>query len=52
MIKKEIAINLELDKGKVSDKSPDELASLNVLLKKRQEMLKHLEKKKSPTLIL
>lgn len=46
MIKKEIAINPELDKGKVSDKSPDELV-LECALKKRQEMLKLLEKEKS-----
>jgi len=46
MIKKEIAINPELDKGKVSDKSPDELV-IECALKKRQEMLKLLEKEKS-----
>ena len=46
MIKKEIAINPELDKGKVSDKSPDELV-IESALKKRQEMLKLLEKEKS-----
>ncbi|MBI4226218.1 DEAD/DEAH box helicase family protein, partial [Candidatus Roizmanbacteria bacterium] len=46
MIKKEIAINPELDKGKVSDKSPDELV-IECALKKRQEMLLLLEKEKS-----
>jgi len=46
MIKQEIAINPELDKGKVSDKSPDELV-IECALKKRLEMLKLLEKEKS-----
>ncbi|MBI2576326.1 DEAD/DEAH box helicase family protein [Candidatus Woesearchaeota archaeon] len=46
MIKKEIAINPELDNGKVSDKSPDELV-IECALKKRQEMLKLLEKEGS-----
>lgn len=46
MIKKEIAINPELDKAKVSDKSPDEMV-IECALKKRQQMLKLLEKEKS-----
>lgn len=45
MIKKEIAINPELDK-KVSDKSPDELV-LESALKKREELLKLLRKNNS-----
>ncbi len=46
MIKKEIAINPELDKGKISDKSPDELV-IERALDKRQELLQLLKKEKS-----
>ena len=46
MIKKEIAINPELDKLKVSDKSPDELV-ITSALQKRQELLELLKKEKS-----
>jgi len=46
MIKKEIAINPELDKGKISDKSPDELV-IESALKKRHELLQCLKKEKS-----
>ena len=46
MIKKEIAINPELDKGKVSDKSPDELV-IERSLEKRQELIQLLKKEKS-----
>jgi len=46
MIKQEIAINPELDKGKVSDKTPDE-AVIESALHKREELIKLLLKEES-----
>lgn len=46
MIKKEIAINPEIDKGKISDKSADELV-IESALKKRHELFQFLKKEKS-----
>jgi len=46
MIKNEIAINPELDKGKISDKSPDEVV-IECALNKRHELLQLLKKEKS-----
>jgi len=46
MIKQEIAINPELDKGKVSDKTPDEVV-IESALRKREDLIKLLRKEKS-----
>ncbi len=46
MIKQEIAINPELDKGKISDKTPDE-AVIESALHKREELIKLLRKEES-----